>query len=109
MKPFILALVLALSGPFLLGESVDILWDAYPDPGLIDGLEVEHSTNISDPNAWLSVSILLAPTETTFTHDVGPGLHHWRVVAVVGSTRTDTNKGVWKRVDPVQPGGARTP
>ena len=106
-RTIVLSLLLLISPAF--AEDVELQWDPYS--GTIDGFDIEHTQDLSDPVSWTIVNvILLTPTTTQFTHtNVDPGIHFWRVVAVSGSIRTNTEKGAWKRIPLASPGGLSTP
>jgi len=104
----VLSILFLISPAF--AEDADLKWE-WPFTVTIDGFDVEHSLDINDPAAWTVVNTsLLPPTATSFTHvGIGIGLHHWRIIAVTASDRTDTQKGAWKRIPIPSPQSASTP
>jgi len=93
----------ALHTPSLVAEPVDLFWDAYT--GSIDSIAVERSTDLI---TWTEVASL-PPTDTSYTDDVDAGTWFWRVVAVVGTDRSNTLSGVWKIIEVKPPISLSTP
>jgi len=101
--PIMALWVVLLFTSSLYGEPVDLEWDLYV--GQIDSIAIERSQDLT---TWTEIASL-ANTATTYTDDVGAGTWYWRVVAIVGSERSESLSGVWKTIKVIAPSALRTP
>ncbi len=109
---FTLAIIVVLMAVVALSEDIGLEWDPYPDPSSITHFDAECTQDImADPTTWTTMNLTPIPsTETNFVVQVSTG-GYWfcRVNAVSVSGDSNTMKGIWKFLEVVSPGGARTP
>ena len=59
MRVIVCVLFLTFTIGPAFAKDVLIEWDPYTDPGSIDGLVIEYSDDINNPNAWVQVNTTL--------------------------------------------------